>query len=79
MRSFNVMPAYKTYFDLTTTTKSLNTAVSYAGDALTSLSSGSWIDWRGRREAIFWSAMLTLVGGGIQGASQNVGMFLQED
>lgn len=76
MGSFNVMPSYISYFTLTTTTKSLNTAVSYAGGAAISFISGPWTDWRGRREAIFWSAVITLIGGVIQGASQNIAMFL---
>ncbi|KAH4198067.1 hypothetical protein HBI95_184020 [Parastagonospora nodorum] len=76
MGSFNVMPSYKSYFTLTTTTKSLNTAVSYVGGAAISFISGPWTDWRGRREAIFWSAVITLVGGVIQGASQNIAMFI---
>jgi sugar porter (SP) family MFS transporter len=76
MGSFNVMPSYISYFTLTTTTKSLNTAVSYVGGAAISFISGPWTDWRGRREAVFWSALITLVGGVIQGASQNIAMFL---
>jgi MFS family permease len=76
MGSFNVMPSYSSYFKLTTTTKSLNTAVSYVGGCAISFISGPWTDWRGRREAIFWSALITLVGGVIQGASQNIEMFI---
>ncbi|KAH7412312.1 general substrate transporter [Phaeosphaeria sp. MPI-PUGE-AT-0046c] len=74
--SFNVMPSYRNYFTLTTATKSFNTAVSYVGGAAISFISGPWTDWRGRREAIFWSALITLVGGVIQGASQNIEMFI---
>lgn len=76
MGSFNVMPSYISYFRLTTATKSLNTAISYVGGAVVCFISGRWTDWRGRREAIFWSALITLIGGIIQGAAQNVGMFL---
>ncbi|KAL5121589.1 hypothetical protein ACEQ8H_000661 [Pleosporales sp. CAS-2024a] len=76
MGSFNVMPSYRSYFALTTTTKSLNTAVSYVGGAAISFISGPWTDWRGRREAIFWSAVITLIGGVMQGASQSIAMFL---
>ena len=76
MGSFNVMPSYISYFSLTTTTKSLNTAISYVGGASISFISGPWADWRGRREAIFWSALITLVGGVIQGASHNVATFI---
>jgi sugar porter (SP) family MFS transporter len=76
MGSFNVMPSYISYFTLTTATKSFNTAVSYVGGAAISFISGPWTDWRGRREAIFWSALITLIGGIIQGAAQNIAMFL---
>ncbi|CAI6331431.1 unnamed protein product [Periconia digitata] len=76
MGSFNVMPAYINYFTLTTTTKSLNTAISYVGGCFMSLFSGSIVDWRGRKESIIWSAIITLIGGVIQGAAQNIGMFI---
>ncbi|KAF2025691.1 general substrate transporter [Setomelanomma holmii] len=76
MGSFNVMPSYINYFTLTTATKSFNTAVSYVGGAAISFISGPWTDWRGRREAVFFSALITLVGGVIQGSAQNIGMFL---
>ncbi|KAF1937435.1 general substrate transporter [Clathrospora elynae] len=76
MGSFNVMPSYINYFTLTTTTKSLNTAVSYVGGAAISFISGRWTDWRGRREAIFWSALITLVGGVIQGSAVSIASFL---
>ena len=76
MGSFNVMPSYSNYFTLTTTTKSLNTAISYMGGALMSLIAGPLVDWRGRKECIFWSAFITIVGGVIQGAAQNIGMFI---
>ena len=76
MGSFNVMPSYTSYFSLTTTTKSLNTAISYMGGATAALFCGPIVDWRGRKECIYWSALLTLIGGVIQGASQNIGMFI---
>ncbi|KAJ4288076.1 hypothetical protein N0V90_012093 [Kalmusia sp. IMI 367209] len=76
MGSFNVMPSYINYFTLTTSTKSLNTAISYMGGALMSLIAGPLVDWRGRKECIFWSAVITLIGGVIQGAAQKVGMFI---
>lgn len=74
MGSFNVMPSYINYFALTTTTKSLNTAISYMGGATMALIAGPLSDWRGRKECIFWSCVITLMGGVIQGAAQNVGM-----
>jgi MFS family permease len=76
MGSLNVMPTYQSYFELTTATKSLNTAISYVGGAAISPFAGFLVDWRGRREAIYWAALLTIIGGTIQGASQNIGMFI---
>jgi MFS family permease len=76
MGSLNVMPSYQSYFTLTTTTKSLNTAISYMGGATCALFAGPAVDWRGRKECIFWSALITLIGGVIQGAAQNIRMFI---
>lgn len=76
MGSLNVMPTYSSYFELTTATKSLNTAISYTGGAFGSLFSGFLADWRGRREAIFWAAGIALIGGVIQGTAQNIAMFI---
>lgn len=76
MGALNVMPSYATYFSLTTATKSLNTGISYTGGAFASLFSGSLVDWRGRREAILWAAVLALAGGVVQGCAQNAGMFI---
>ena len=70
------MPTYANYFTLTTATKSLNTAISYVGGATLALFAGPLADWRGRRECIFYSAIVTLIGGVIQGAAQNIGMFI---
>ena len=76
MGSLNVMPSYSSYFELNTTTKSLNTAISYVGGAAISPLAGFLADWRGRRECVFASALLTLIGGVIQGCAQNIGMFI---
>ncbi|KAF5013504.1 hypothetical protein FDECE_491 [Fusarium decemcellulare] len=76
MGSLNVMPTYSSYFTLTTTSKSLNTAISYVGGAAMAPFAGVLADWRGRRECVYWSALLTLIGGVIQGSAQNIGMFI---
>lgn len=76
MGSLNVMPTYSEYFELTTATKSLNTAISYTGGAFGALFAGFLADWRGRREAIFWAASVALVGGIIQGMAQSIAMFI---
>ncbi|ETS79373.1 hypothetical protein PFICI_09226 [Pestalotiopsis fici W106-1] len=76
MGSLNVMPTYKSYFTLTTATTSLNTAISYIGGAAVAPFAGLLVDWRGRRECVYWSALFTLIGGLIQGFSKNIGMFI---
>jgi MFS family permease len=76
MGSLNVMPTYLGYFTLTTATKSLNTAISYVGGACAAIPAGFVTDWRGRRETIYWSCAITLIGAGIQSAAQNIGMFI---
>ncbi len=76
MGSLNVMPTYTNYFTLTTTTKSLNTAISYVGGCVSSLIAGFVVDWIGRKKSIFLSAALTLIGAAIQAGAQNIGMFI---
>lgn len=76
MGSLNVMPTYSAYFTLTTTTKSLNTAISYVGGATMAPIAGYLSEKRGRRECVMWSALIALIGGVIQGSAQNIGMFI---
>lgn len=76
MGSLNVMPSYRSYFELTTATRSLNTAISYVGGSVVALFGGFLADWRGRRESIFWACCTILVGAVIQAAAQNIGMFI---
>ncbi|KAH8681694.1 general substrate transporter [Xylariales sp. PMI_506] len=76
MGGLNVMTSYKTYFGLTTATKALNTCMVYFGALFSTLVSATLIDRRGRKEAMYWSATLTMVGAIIQGAALNVGTFL---
>lgn len=76
MGSLNVMPTYSSYFTLTTTTKSLNTAISYVGGASASIFAGFFVDWAGRKKCILLSAALTMIGAVIQAAAQNIGMFI---
>ena len=75
MGSLNVMPTYQEYFTLTTT-KSLNTAISYVGGSCSALFAGFLVDYLGRKKCIYISAYVTLIGAVIQAASQNIGMFI---
>ncbi|RDW66028.1 hypothetical protein BP6252_09663 [Coleophoma cylindrospora] len=76
MGSLNVMPTYSNYFSLTTATKSLNTAISYTGGAVAAFPAGFLVDWRGRREAIFWSCVITLIGAILQTCAVHIAMFI---
>lgn len=76
MGSLNVMPTYTSYFTLTTATKSLNTGISYLGGTVSAVGAGFLTDWRGRRETIFWSCLITLVGAILMTSSVNIAMFL---
>jgi fucose permease len=76
MGSLNVMPTYIGYFTLNTTTKSLNTAISYLGGCCAAPFAGYIIDWLGRKKTIYLAAFLTLVGAVIQASAQNFGMFI---
>ena len=76
MGSLNVMTEYTSYFHLTTATRSLNTAMSYVGGSLAALVAGFITDWRGRKETIMWSCVITFVGAIIQTFAVNVGMFI---
>jgi MFS family permease len=76
MGSLNVMPTYTNYFTLTTPTKSLNTAISYVGGSVSALFAGYLTDVRGRRETIFWSCVVTLIGAILMTSAINITMFL---
>lgn len=76
MGSLNVMPEYTNYFDLTTATKSFNTAISYTGGAVAAFPAGFLVDWRGRKESILWSCIVTLIGAILQTSAVNIAMFI---
>lgn len=63
------------YFSLTTATESLNTATLYIGGAASCFCWGWLTDEYGRRFALFWAAIITVVAAIIQAASVNIGMF----
>lgn len=69
------MPQYTDFFQLTTATRSLHVAALYMGGCLTCLFWGHLADTYGRRTTMFWSALLTVIAAGLQGAAQNVAMF----
>ncbi len=76
MGSLNVMPSYYDYSALTTATKSLNTAISCTGGTVAAFSAGFLGDWKGRRESIFWSCVITLIGAVLQTSAVHIALFI---
>ena len=72
----NILPSYNDYFALTTVTTSLNTSTLYLGGCIAGFVWGPVTDALGRRPALFWAAVLTLIAVVLQTAAQNVGMFI---
>jgi MFS family permease len=57
----NILPGYAEYFNLNTATMSLATAALWIGGALAGLTYGKVTDVLGRRQALFWAAVMTLL------------------
>ncbi|KAJ9131802.1 Hexose transporter [Pleurostoma richardsiae] len=76
MSSLNILPSYTDYFELTTSTLALQSAISWAGECVAGLFYGKLTEWVGRKKAMWFSAYITLVGVVIQAAAQNIAMFV---
>ncbi|KAJ3521558.1 hypothetical protein NM208_g13237 [Fusarium decemcellulare] len=76
MGSVNVMPSYVNFFNITTTTKAVNSTATHIGAILMAPFAGLIVDKRGRREGILVSAILNVLGAVISGAAQNIAMFI---
>ncbi|EPE04114.1 hexose transporter [Ophiostoma piceae UAMH 11346] len=76
MSSLNILPSYTDYFSLTTTTLALQSAVSWAGSTVAGLFYGQLTDVVGRKNALWISAAITMVGAILQSSSQNIAMFV---
>jgi MFS family permease len=74
--SLNAMPTYLNYFTLNTTTISLNTAAVFMGAVLMCLTAPYIINTWGRKRGILISALIQIVGTILQGAAQNIAMFI---
>ena len=72
----NILPSYTTYFNLNPVTTGLNTASIWIGGTLAGLVYGKVSDGIGRRPALFYAALITVLAVVLQGAAQNVGMFV---
>ncbi|VUC21020.1 unnamed protein product [Clonostachys rosea] len=76
MGSVNVMPSYIKFFNITTTTKAVNSTATHIGAILMAPFAGLIVDSRGRRQGILISAILNVLGAVISGAAQNIAMFI---
>ncbi|KAI1615026.1 MFS sugar transporter-like protein [Exophiala viscosa] len=75
MNGLNILPSYTDYFTLTTATLALNTASVWMGSVL-SVFYARVPDTIGRKWALFFGALLTIIGVIIQTAAQNIAMFV---
>jgi len=76
MNALNILPSYTDYFSLDTATLALNTASVWVGGCISGFFAGQLTDWVGRRPALLWAALLTIVGVILQSAAQNIAMFI---
>lgn len=76
MGSVNVMPSYTRYFEITTTTKAVNSSATYLGAILMAPFAGVIIDRLGGKQGLFISAVLNVIGAAITAAEQNTAMFI---
>ncbi|KAH7412818.1 MFS sugar transporter-like protein [Cadophora sp. MPI-SDFR-AT-0126] len=76
MNGLNMLPSYTSYFHLNTATMSLATSALWVGGALAGLSYGQVTDAIGRRNSLFWAAVMTLISVIIQSAAQNTVTFI---
>jgi MFS family permease len=76
LNGLNILPVYTDYFNLTPATTGLNTASVFIGGFLGPLVSGIIADRCGRRPAILYGSVITLIGITLQTAAQNIAMFV---
>ncbi|CRG87437.1 D-xylose-proton symporter-like 3, chloroplastic [Talaromyces islandicus] len=76
LNGLNILPSYTDYFNLNPATTGLNTASVFIGCFFGTLCSGVMSDSLGRRPAIFWGSVFTLIGVILQTAAQNIAMFV---
>lgn len=76
LNGLNILPSYTDYFHLNAATTGLNTASVFIGGFFGPIISGIMADRLGRRPAIFWGALITIIGIILQTAAQNIAMFV---
>ncbi|KAK7912025.1 hexose carrier protein [Apiospora marii] len=76
LNGLNILPSYTDFFKLTPATTGLSTASYFIGSILGPFFAGITADRLGRRPAIFWGTVITIVGVVLQTAAQNIAMFV---
>ena len=76
VNGLNILPSYLDYFDLNTATIGLQTSSVFIGGCLAGISWGKVTDALGRRPALFWAALITIVAVILQTAAQDIAMFV---
>ena len=76
VNGLNILPSYLNYFDLNTATIGLQTSSIFIGGCLAGMTWGRVTDILGRRPALFWAALITIVAVVLQTAAQNIAMFV---
>jgi MFS family permease len=76
LNGLNILPSYTDYFQLTSATQGLNTASVFIGGFFGPMVGGTMSDKLGRRPALFWGSIITMIGIILQAAAQNVAMFV---
>ena len=76
LNGLNILPSYTDYFNLNPATTGLNTASVFIGSFFGTMCSGVVADRLGRRPAVLWGSVITLIGIVIQTAAQNIAMFV---
>lgn len=76
MNGLLILPSFTEYFQLTTATEGLNTAAIWMGSIFGAALCQPIPDYFGRRKAILVSAAIVSVGVALQGAAQNIAMFV---
>ncbi|KAI7190658.1 hypothetical protein KC316_g7677 [Hortaea werneckii] len=74
LNGLNILPEYTDYFHLTSATTGLQTSAVFIGGCIAGLCWGNVVDYAGRRQSLFWAAIITLSAVILQTAAQNVAM-----
>ncbi|KAI9708055.1 MAG: hypothetical protein M1820_004259 [Bogoriella megaspora] len=76
VNGLNILPSYLNYFNLNTATIGLQTSSVFIGGCIAGLTWGKLTDILGRRPALFWAALITLIAVILQTAAQDIAMFV---